>query len=161
MLDQYSGFVGDFVLPSLTPYAENNAIIDQFSTSSILKDKSVSEFYEMLDNNYQNSQFATDSDKLTYQYLSSISKEVGELYGEKSNIQNDNTLSDKEKRNQTYRIQEQINKKMEEAINKVKQMKISGTTAFFDGIDYYKDEEGNWKKVDDEDKIENENVIDY
>lgn len=153
VLDQYSGFVGDFVLPMLTPYAENNTIIDQFTTSSILKNKAVSEFYEMLDNNYQNSQFATDSDKLTYQYLSSVSKEVGELYGEKSNIQNDNSLSNKEKREQTYSIQEQINNKMEEAIDKVKEMKLSDTSASFNGTDYYKDEEGNWKKIEDDEKV--------
>lgn len=151
VLDQYSGFIGDLVLPWLTPYAENNAIIDQFTTSSILKNKVVGEFYELLDNNYQNSQFATDSDKLTYQYLYNVSKEVGSLYGEKSKVQNNNILTNKDKKRKTYEIQEQINDKMQEAIDKVKKLKVSKTTASFDGTDYYKDEEDEWKAIKEED----------
>ena len=151
VLDQYSGFVGDFVLPMLTSYAESNPIVDQFTTSSVLKNKIVSEFYEMLGNNHQNSDFATDSDKLTYKYLSSVSKDVGSLYAEKSSIQKDDTLTDKEKRTKAFKIQEQINQKMEEAINSVKSMKITNKTASFNGTDYYKDEEEEWKEISEKD----------
>ena len=153
-MDQYSGIVGDIVMPMLTPYAENNALVDQFTTSSTLKSSTVSKFYEILGNCYQNSEYATDTDKLTYKYLEEVSKEVGGMYAEKSSIQSDSTLTNKQKQQKTYEIQEQINQKMEEAINSVENMKLTNNTANFNGTEYYKDEEGKWKEVTEKNKIE-------
>lgn len=153
-MDQYSGIVGDIVMPMLTPYAENNALVDQFTTSSTLKSTTVSKFYEIMGNCYQNSEYATDTDKLTYKYLEEVSKEVGGMYAEKSSIQSDSTLTNKQKQQKTYEIQEQINQKMEEAINSVENMKLTNNTANFNGTEYYKDEEGKWKAITDKNKIE-------
>lgn len=163
VLDQYSGFVGDFVLPKLTPYAESNAFIDQFTTSSTLKSSVVSEFYEIIDNCYENSLYATDMDKLTSKYLSEVSKDVGSLYADKASIQGDNRLTDRQKQQKTYEIQEQINKKMQEAIDHVKSAKISGNTADFNGAEYYKDEEGKWKEVNEDkpDSLKTDTYADY
>ena len=154
VLDQYTGFIGDFALPMMTPFAENNPITDQFTTSSVLKDKVVSEFYDIMNNTYANSEFATDTDKLTNKYLTGVSKETGALYKEKAEIQNDPNLSDKEKREKSYEIQRQINDKMKEAVDKVNELKINGNTASFDGTEYYKDKDDKWQELKEEDKVE-------
>lgn len=152
-IDQYSGIVGDIIMPMLTPYAENNPLIDQFTTSNTLKNKTANKFYEILGNCYQDSQYATDTDKLTYQYLLNVSKDIGDLYKQKSEIQNSEYLKDKSKRIKTYEIQDKINKKMKEAIKSVENLTINENSAKFNDTDYYKDTDGNWQEVKDEDRI--------
>ena len=154
VMDQYSGFIGDFALPFMTPYAENNPFIDQFTTSSTLKNKYVSEFYDIMANSYPESEYATDTDKLTYKYLLEISKETGKLYGKKAEIQSNTNLTDKEKRTKSYEIQKQINSIMEESVKTVEDLKIDSNYAKFSGREYYKDNEGDWKEITIDDKIE-------
>ena len=151
-MDQYSGFIGDIVLPKLTPFAENEAFIDQFTTSSTLKSNISTKFYDILDNCDPNSEYATETDKITYKYLTKVSKEIGSLYKEQSEIQNSD-LSPREKMAKTYEIKEQINDKMKEAVNEVENLKIDDGTATFNGTTYYKDNEDNWKEVEEDDKI--------
>ncbi len=152
VIDQYSGGLGDVLLPMATPYAETNILEDKFTTLSILKNKNVETFYTALKNAElsNNSEYATDTDKLEYKYLSGISKDVGELYGEKREIQN-SKLSDKEKKEQTKEIQSKINNIVKEALNTLESAKITNSTANFNGIQYYKDEEDEWKAIKEED----------
>lgn len=152
VIDQYSGGIGDILLPIATPYAETNILEDKFTTSSILKNKNIESFYTALENAElsNNSEFATDTDKLEYKYLNSISKDVGELYSQKREIQESN-LSDREKREQTKKIQDQINKIIKKSLNTLNNAKINSTTANFNGVQYYKDENGDWKAIEEED----------
>lgn len=152
VIDQYSGGLGDVLLPMATPYAETNILEDKFTTSSMLKNKNVETFYTALKNAElsNNSEYATDTDKLEYKYLSGISKDVGKLYGEKRDIQNSN-LSDKEKKEQTKEIQSKINNIVKEALNTLESAKITNSTANFNGTQYYKDEEDEWKAIKEED----------
>ena len=152
VIDQYSGGVGDVLLPMATPYAETNIIEDKFTTSSILKNKNVENFYIALENSElsKNSEFATDTDKLQYKYLNEISKDIGDLYAEKRDIQNSN-LSNKEKRDKCKNIQAKINDIAKNALKTLEEAKITNTTASFNGTQYYKDEEENWKEIDNDD----------
>lgn len=152
VLDQYSGGFGDIVLPQLTPRAENNFIADQFTTSSVLKNKYVGEFYDMCDNNIGNSEYATDFDKLTYKYLEGKSKEVGGLYKEKHEIEQSD-LPDEEKMKQSREKQKEINELCKEAVETVKGTKVTGNTAEFGGQTYYKDNEDEWKKVSEDSEM--------
>lgn len=161
VIDQYSGIVGDLIMPMLTPYAETNLFVDEFTTSSTLKSNYVSKFYDILGNCYANSEYATDTDKLTYKYLSKVSKEVGDLYKQKSDIQKDFSLTNKQKQQKTYEIQKQINNKMKETIDKVEKLELTDTTANFDGTNYYKDSEGNWQSIKEEDNITGLNTMTY
>lgn len=161
VIDQYSGIVGDLIMPMLTPYAETNLFVDEFTTSSTLKSNYVSKFYDILGNCYANSEYATDTDKLTYKYLSKVSKEVGDLYKQKSDIQKDSSLTNKQKQQKTYEIQKQINNKMKETIDKVEKLELTDTTASFDGTNYYKDSEGNWQSIKDENNVKGLNPTTY
>lgn len=152
VIDQYSGGIGDVLLPMATHYAETNIIEDKFTTSSILKNKNVEIFYTALENAElsNNSEYATDTDKLEYKYLNNISKDVGELYSKKRDIQNSN-ISDDEKKKQTKEIQSQINNIVKDTLNTLEDAKITTTTANFNKTQYYKDEEGKWKEIKEDD----------
>nr|DAU93975.1 MAG TPA: Large polyvalent protein associated domain 38 [Caudoviricetes sp.] len=150
VLDQYSGGIGDVILPMLTPQAENNILEDKFTTDSIMKNKHVSQYYSLLEDleKNKNSEKATDEDKLKYMYLSGSSKELGELYQEKRDIQNSD-LSDKEKKIQVRDIQKEINSIVEEKLENVDSIQKNGDTATIGNEKYYK-YKGEWKNVSDE-----------
>ena len=113
LLDQYSGGIGDVVLPMLTPESDGSGVIapftDKFTTDSIMKNQNVSDFYTKVDELTKagNSANATDDDVLKSKYLNSISSELGELYAQKRKIQNSD-LTDEEKDAAVRDIQEQI-----------------------------------------------------
>ena len=153
ILDQYSGGFGDIIMPMGTPQAESDVFTDQFTTSSVLKNKYINEFYDMLDNNIGKSEYATDFDKLTYKYLNQQSKEMGDLYKQKHQISLDKKLSPEEKKKQVYEIQKQIDDLAEKSVKTIQDTKVNGNTATFDGTTYYKDNEDNWKKIEEDDKI--------
>lgn len=100
VLDQYSGFVGDTLLPMLTPEAENgkdtfagNMVapwVDKFTTDSVFNNQNVSDFYDKKDELTitANGMNATDDDILASKYMNSINAELGKLYGAKRSIQN-------------------------------------------------------------------------
>ena len=150
VLDQYSGGVGDVILPMLTPQAENNILEDKFTTDAVTKNKHVSEYYSLLEDleKNKNSEKATDTDKLKYMYLSGSSKELGALYQQKREIQNSD-LSDKEKKLQVREVQKQINEIVEDKLENVDSIKQSGDTATVGGEKYYKYKK-EWKKLSDE-----------
>lgn len=110
LIDQYSGGIGDVILPMITPQAKKNVVVDKFTTDSVLKNKNVSAFYETLDKQTQiaNDTFATDEDTVQLMYLNSVSKEMSDLYKEKRNIQMSG-VSNKEKTKKVREIQEKIN----------------------------------------------------
>lgn len=94
LIDQYSGGVGDVVLPMLTPESDGDGVIapwaDKFTTDSVMKNQNVSDFYTKVDEltKNANSMHATDEDILKSKYINSISSELGELYAQKREIQN-------------------------------------------------------------------------
>lgn len=111
LIDQYSGGFGDLILPMLTPQAENNILTDKFTTSAVMKNKTVGEFYDALDKyeKLKNSPNATEEETTKYAYLSKVSSKVGKLYAQKRDIQMDSTLSDKEKKELVKDVQREIN----------------------------------------------------
>lgn len=121
LIDQYSGGIGDVILPMLTPQAENNIITDKFTTNSISKNKTVGEFYDALDKyeKLKNDSNASEEEKTKYSYLSKVSSKVGKLYGMKREIQMDSSLTDKEKKELVKEIQKEINAYTECAMDNI------------------------------------------
>lgn len=155
VLDQYSGGIGDVVLPKFTPYAENNILEDKFTTDVVLKNKNIEAFYAELQNAElsKNSEFATDKDNLMYKYLSTVSKDVSDLYAEKRSIQNSN-ITDKTKKEQSRDVQKKINEIVKGALNTLEEAKINNSTANFGEIEYIKNKDGEWEKLKEEEKLE-------
>jgi len=155
VLDQYSGAIGDIVLPALTPAITQeskvpfvNAVLDKFTTDPILKNQNVTDLYSLRDEvtKRANSLNATDEEKLSSKYLYSISSEMGELYGKKREIQADTSLSTKEKFDKVREIQKQINELAKVGLANYDQIDVTGNYATVGDVQYYKTADGQWRK---------------
>ena len=151
LIDQYSGGIGDVLLPEITPQAKKNVIVDKFTTDSVLKNKNVGKFYETLEKQTQiaNDSFATDEDQLQLKYLNGVSKEMGDLYKEKRKIQMSN-ISNKEKTAKVREIQEKINTLAEKGLSNYNTGIKTKNSYKAGGENYYKDGKGEWQKLDED-----------
>lgn len=159
LLDQYSGGIGDVLLPMITPQAKENVVVDKFTTDSVLKNKNVSKFYDTLDKQTQiaNDSFATDKDRLQLKYLNEKSQDIGKLYKEKRDIQMSN-ISQAEKRNKVREVQGKIDVLCEEALKNYKDIKVEGNTAKSKFSSFYKDSEGEWKELTEDEESKNKDI---
>ena len=165
LIDQYSGGIGDVVLPMLTPEAKSDAdtigeqllapLKSKFTTNSTLNNQNVSDFYDLKDELTiaANKSNATDEDVLKNKYINSVNAELSELYEEKRNIQNSD-LSNSEKYRQAMEIQEQINEISKNALSEYTNVKTGSNYSTVGDREYYKyiNDEGKeyWSKVNDE-----------
>ena len=76
LIDQYSGFIGDWVLPALSKKADVPAVVKAFVVDSVRQNRLGSDFYDALDEAKQvkETEFATAADDATYSYLYKQSK---------------------------------------------------------------------------------------
>lgn len=159
LIDQYSGGVGDVLLPMITPQAKQNVFKDKFTTDSVLKNKYVSKFYETLEKQNQivNDPLATDEDEIQLKYLNNTSKEMGKLYKEKRNVQMSN-ISNKEKTAKVREIQEKINELAESSLQNYTNFTKTQNSAKIGDQEYYKNGSGEWTLMNEETKQKNSNI---
>lgn len=159
LIDQYSGGVGDVVLPMLTPKAENNIIEDKFITDSVIKNKNPGQFYEKLEEleKKKNSLSSTNEDILKYKYLSSVSSDLSDYYKQKHEIQNSTDLSDEEKKEQVREVQKNINDITKKALENLDNANITDLTASIGDKQYYC-LQGEWKTLTEEEESKNKNI---
>ena len=168
LFNQYSGGVGDVLLPMLTPEAESgdNSLLgnfiaplkDKFTTDSVMNNQNVSDFYNTVDELTTNAKAsgATDEDVLKYKYINSINADLGELYAQKREIQNSN-LSDEAKYAAVRRIQEQIDSLAKDSLNTYNNVKIDGNYAKIGDL-HYRMNNGEWQKITD-DQLEKQEKV--
>lgn len=169
LLNQYSGGIGDVLLPMGTPEAEsgNNSLAgnllaplkDKFTTDSVMNNQNVSDFYDTVDELTKNakSMNATDEDVLKYKYMNSVNAELGELYAEKREIQNSD-ISDERKYNLVRRIQEQIDNIAKESLGTYGNVSINGGYATVGDLHYRTNKDGEWEKISDKQLEKQEEV---
>jgi hypothetical protein len=120
VLDQYSGGIGDALLPMITPEATSGAegaglllapIKDKFTVNSTDDNKYIGELFDLSDElkTVTKGSDATLDDVMNYEYISDIASQMGELYALKREIQADDTLSKSEKYAEVQKVQELIN----------------------------------------------------
>lgn len=173
VIDQYSGGVGDFVLPYLTPEAERGdnslfaPILDKFTTDSVLKNQNVSDFYAKKDELTvtANGSDATDEDILKSKYMNSVNSELGELYRQKREIQNSSELSDADKYEAVRELQKQIVSLAEESLESYNEVYIDGDYAIVADRHYRwyvpgedSETEPEWRKIDKK-QLEKQNTV--
>ena len=116
LLDQYSGVIGDFILPATTAKAENDFLSGNFTIDPATSNKLSAQFYKI----YDEAQYAKTSgdDTAAYQvrYLNKVKSAVSEMYRQKSEIQNDPNLTRVDKLQQTRVVQLLINEAYKTAI---------------------------------------------
>ena len=115
LIDQYSGFIGDWLLPALSKKADVPAVVKAFVVDSVRQNRLGSDFYDALDEAKQvkETELATAADDATYSYLykqskaaSDITKQLKEIYnsGEKTRKEKMSEARDLlELRNEIYR----------------------------------------------------------
>ena len=165
LLDQYSGGVGDVLLPMITPEATNDAetlgehllapFKSKFTTNSTMNNQDISDFYDISEELITNAKKsnATDEDVLSNKYMNSIKSEMNELYKEKREIQNSN-LSKSEKYKQVQDIQSQINELAENALSEYNNVSSASNYSTVGDKEYYKrinsEGEVEWTKINDD-----------
>ena len=118
LLDQYSGVIGDFVLPATTKKAEKDFISGNFTIDPVTSNKLSDEFYDI----YYEAQYAKNANKndktAEYQvkHLNRVKSAISNMYDEISKIQNSN-MSDSAKLKETRAIRILINEMYKTALN--------------------------------------------
>lgn len=163
LLDQYSGGIGDVLLPMLSQETKNGAdnifeylispLSDSFVVNSTDDNKYPGNFFEKKEELQiqSNSDYATDEDILKYKYFSDVSKELNDLYKERREVQSDTTITQKEKYLKVQKIQKEINSISKNGLTNYNGVNITGNYARVDDKEYYKDTQNEWKKVNDSD----------
>lgn len=115
LIDQYSGVIGDFLLPATTKKAEKDFFSGNFTLDPVTSNKLSNEFYKI----YDEAQYSkTDgSVKAHYQvkYLNKAKSAISEMYNEINAIQNSD-LSNYQKLQQTRVLRIMINEAMKNAV---------------------------------------------
>lgn len=171
VLKQYSGGVGDVVLPMITPKATNNAdsigdyliapFVDKFTTNVIINNKNPGNLFETsekLTTNAKSSK-ATDNDVLKNKFINSIKNEMNELYKQKREIQSSD-LSKGEKYEQVLEIQSRINELSKYGLNNYEDVDISGNYATVGNRQYKLNSDEEWEKITDKQIEKQEKVSD-
>lgn len=99
LIDQYSGFIGDWLLPTLSKKADVPAVVKAFVVDSVRQNRLGSDFYDALDEAKQvkETELATAADDATYSYLYKQSKAASEITKQLKEIYNSGEKTRKEK----------------------------------------------------------------
>ena len=173
VMNQYTGFLGDMLMPMMTPEAKNDAdslgdyliapLKDKFTADSTMNNKYTGELFETSEKLTTNAKKtnATDEDTLKNKFINSMKSEMNELYKQKREIQNSN-LSKSEKYNQVREIQKEINEISKYSLNNYKDVNINGNYAKVGNREYRfttnSEGEKTWNKITDKQKAKQEEV---
>ncbi|MCQ2087648.1 MAG: hypothetical protein MJZ37_06230 [Bacilli bacterium] len=169
LLNQYSGGVGDVVLPFMTPEATNDAetvgeqllapFKSKFTTNAVMNNQNVSDFWEKSDEltTAAKKSVHTDEDVLANKYFNSVKSQISELNKQKREVQSSD-ISKKEKYNKVLEIQKQINELAKNALGDYEDVNISGNYATVSDRQYKIDNNGDWTKLSDK-QIEKQTKI--
>lgn len=163
VLDQYSGGIGDMILPTITEEAQSGTdskigtalapLKDKFTADSTTDNKYVSDFYTKNDELQvkANSSKATEEDTLREKYMYSVSKKMGELYQERRDVQSDSSLSKSEKYKKSQAIKEQINSLAKEGLDNYQKLNKTENYAIIGDQEYYLNAKGQWSNPNSDD----------
>lgn len=169
LLDQYSGGLGDVVLPMLTPEAESGdnspvgnmiaPLKKKFTVDSVINNQNVSDLYDTSEELTTNAKMstATDEDILKNKYINSVKGEMSDLYKQKREIQSSD-LPDDVKYERVREIQSEIVALSKEGLKSYKGVQISGDYATVGDRHYKRDDNGEWKKLTDKQLEKQEEV---
>ena len=122
LIDQYSGVFGDILLPMTTAKAEKDMISSAFVIDSTLQNNISTEFYDTLDSITYAKNAGDPISAILLRYMNKASNGASDLYQQKRDIQNDKSLSNKEKQKQTKIIQATINTVLQSATQNVEKL---------------------------------------
>lgn len=121
LLDQYSGVVGDLLLPWLTPSATASSpalapLKQAFMLDSTSTNKTTGEYYDLLDDLKYDANDGDIGAGITRKYVSHAGDEVNDYYQQIRAIQSDENLSDGEKNRIVRALKSQLIERQKEII---------------------------------------------
>lgn len=159
VLDQYSGGIGDVVLPMITDETTNGAdsfmdyliapIKDKFQVNSTDDNKYASDFYSLKDKIAVKTSDIKETDeyKVQSKYIDDISSDMAKLYKEKREVQANTSLSKEEKYKKVQNIQKEINNLAKAGLDNYNKGNINSSYSQVGDRQYnkYTDDNGNLK----------------
>ena len=125
VIDQYSGILGDLVLPYLTPRAErgisaeiaghdvsvplSNAFMSRFTLDTVTNNTISGEYYDMLDELGFDAKSGDNPAAIAERYMNRAGSTVSDIYAQIREIENDTELTDREKTQLTQELRKQLN----------------------------------------------------
>lgn len=117
ILDQYSGVVGDVILPLTTNKAEKGMISSRFVVDPLYNNDVSTKYYDMKEELTWAKNSGDTNAKLMLKYMNEAQDALSKMYQQKRDIANDKSLSNKEKREQTEIIQSLINATLSSSVD--------------------------------------------
>lgn len=115
IIDQYSGVIGDIVLPMTTAKSERGLIASNFTVNTAVSNRYSGEFYDKLD---EITYAKNDGDRnaaFKYRYLNDIAGEVSDMYAKRREIENSD-LSQQDKSAQSEAVSVLISQTQKSAV---------------------------------------------
>lgn len=126
LIDQYSGVLGDVILPYLTPKAErgvyipvtkdveiavplSNAFLSRFTIDTVSNNKISGEYYDMADELTYAKNDGSVSGTVASQYMSHAGGAISDIYSQIREIENDPNLTNREKTELTRELRGVLN----------------------------------------------------
>ena len=121
LLDQYSGVIGDILLPLITPATNAKskllaAPMAAFTIDTTSTNKTIGEYYDLLDELKYDANDGDIGAGITRKYVSHAGDEVNDYYQQIRAIQNDKSLSDGEKNRIVRALKAQLIERQKEII---------------------------------------------
>lgn len=121
LLDQYSGVIGDILLPLITPATKSShwllaAPQAAFTIDTTSTNKTTGEYYDLLDELKYDANDGDIGAGITRKYVSHAGDEVNDYYQQIRAIQNDKNLSDGEKNRLVRALKSQLIERQKEII---------------------------------------------
>lgn len=108
LLDQYSGVVGDFLLPLLTPQAERDPFSKAFTVDSVNSNRLSGDFYDTAEQLTYAANGGDSTAKAASRFWNKQQKACSDLYAEIREIE-ESDLSDKEKKQKVKEVKTILN----------------------------------------------------
>ena len=124
LLDQYTGVVGDFVLPLLTPQAERNMFSKAFLVDSVSSNKISGEFYDMSDDLTYAKNGGDAVAKVVSRFWSKQQSACSDIYGEIRDIE-ESDISDAEKKRKVREARAVLNGIQQNALRCLETYQVS------------------------------------
>ena len=168
VLNQYSGGVGDVVLPMITKETTSGAtstkdyllapLTDKFTTDSTFNNKYSSGIYDLSEELTLNANktTATPEDRLKNKYINSVISDMSDLYKQKREIQMSD-LPKNQKYKQVKEIQKQIDEVAKKGMTSYENTNVYSNYAKVGDKEYYLDLDDGWKSITEK---ENEKIKD-
>lgn len=143
VLNQYTGIIGDVVMPPMTSKAEKGIISNAFLTDSVTSNRLSQDYYKLKDeyNLKSNGMNGTPADAMVYKSLNDYQSEISEITKQIREINRITNLDDKTKAERIRRLRAKQNKLYEKAMTETSKNKEKFEMASEQGFKKYADYE--------------------